>query len=164
MPKSSRRSWRMRGLAGEETVDLKSRHMPELDAIVLAAVLQHSGDAIIFANADGVVRIWNQAAASLFGYSAEEVAEAGMDLIIPEKLRAAHWRGFQRAMETGATRLSGEPMITRATHKSGARLYVEMTFAVVLGDAGAVLGAVAVARDVNERHEQKRVRRGSSAT
>jgi len=138
--------------------------MPELDSQVLAAVLQQSGDAIIFANAGGVVRIWNQAAASLFGYSAEEVAEAGMDLIIPEKLRAAHWRGFQRAMDTGATRLSGAPMITRATHKSGARLYVEMTFAVVRGDDGAVLGAVAVARDATESYEQERARRGSPAT
>ena len=137
--------------------------MPELQPNVLAAVLQQSGDAIIFANTVGVVQIWNQAAASLFDYSAEEVEKHGMDLIIPEKLRATHWRGFQRAMETGETRLSGHPTITRATHKSGARIYVEMTFAVVRNDAGAVLGAVAVARDATERYEQARAQRASPA-
>ena len=138
--------------------------MPELDAKLLAAILEKSGDAIIFADTAGVVQIWNQAAASLFGYSAQEVAGANMDLIIPEQLRAAHWAGFQRAMATGETRLSGHPTITRATHKSGARLYVEMTFAVVRSDDGTVLGAVAVARDATERHEQAQARRASPTT
>ena len=128
------------------------------------AVLDHSGDAIIFSNTAGVVQIWNQAASSLFGYSAHEIALGTMDLIIPEKLRAAHWAGFQRAMETGRTRLSGRPTITRATHKSGARLYVEMTFAVVRGADGEALGAVAVARDATERYERERAERASRST
>ena len=106
----------------------------------------------------------DQAAASLFGYSAQEVARANMDLIIPEKLRAAHWAAFQRAMATGETRLSGHPTITRATHTSGARLYVEMTFAVVRSDDGIVLGAVAVARDATERYEQTQAHRASPTT
>src|SRR5512138_2736754 len=135
--------------------------MAEFDEALLAAILEQSGDAIIFANTAGVVQIWNEAAASLFGYSAEEVANASMDLIIPETLRAAHWAGFQRAMETGKTRLSGRPTITRATHKSGTRLYVEMTFAVVRADDGTVLGSVAVARDATERYEQARAQRAS---
>ena len=135
--------------------------MPPIDAKLLAAVLEQSGDAVVFANPAGAVQIWNRAAESLFGYSAAEVEGAGMDLIIPEKLRAAHWAGFQRAMETGTTRLSGRPTITRATHKSGARLYVEMTFAVVRAGDGTVLGAVAVARDATERYEQARARKAA---
>jgi PAS domain S-box-containing protein len=126
--------------------------MPAFDAKQYAAILEQSGDAFIFANTAGVVEIWNEAAAALFGYSAREVAGASMDLIIPDKLRAAHWTGFRRAMETGTTRLSGRPTITRATHKSGARLYVEMTFAVVRADDGTTMGAVAVARDATERY------------
>jgi PAS domain S-box-containing protein len=59
-------------------------------------------------------------------------------------------------METGTTRLSGRPTITRATHKSGARLYVEMTFAVVRADDGTTMGAVAVARDATERYVASR--------
>ena len=128
----------------------------EFDEKSLAAVIEHCGDAIILANTAGVIQIWNRAASSLFGYSAHEAASGTMDLIIPEKLRAAHWAGFHRAMETGMTRLSGRPTITRAMHKSGARLYVEMTFAVVRSEDGAILGAVAVARDATERYEQAR--------
>ena len=136
--------------------------MTELDGSSLAAILEHSGDAIIFANTAGVVQIWNRAASSLFGYSIEEALSGTMDLIIPEKLRAAHWAGFHLAMETGKTRLSGRPTITRATHKSGARLYVEMTFSVVRSEDGAVLGAVAVARDATERYERSRAQQAAA--
>ena len=138
--------------------------MTELDRSSLAAIVEHSGDAIIFANAAGVIQIWNEAASSLFGYSIEEARSGTMDLIIPEKLRAAHWAGFHRAMDTGTTRLSGRPTITRATHRSGARLYVEMTFSVVRSEDGTVLGAVAVARDATERYEQSRAQQAAART
>jgi hypothetical protein len=57
-------------------------------------------------------------------------------------------------MATGTTKLQGHPTLTRALHKSGRRLCVEMSFAIVKGDESKVLGAVAVARDVTERVEQ----------
>ena len=40
--------------------------------------------------------------------------------------------------------------MTRALHKSGRKLYIEMTFALVAID-GVAQGAVAMARDVTER-------------
>jgi PAS domain S-box-containing protein len=66
-------------------------------------------------------------------------------------------------MAKGVTKLEGRPTLTRALHKSGRRLYVEMTFAIVKGEAETeVLGAVAMARDVTERVEQERAARRSS--
>jgi hypothetical protein len=56
-----------------------------------------------------------------------------VELIIPEHLKAEHWSGFDAAMTKGATKLQGRPTLTRALHKSGRRLYVEMTFAIVKG-------------------------------
>jgi PAS domain S-box-containing protein len=100
---------------------------------------------------------WNRAAAALFGFSAQDALGQSLDLIIPEHLRAAHWRGFEAAVTTGAMKLEGRPTLTRALHKSGRRLYVEMTFAIVKGEAeGEVLGSVAMARDVTDRVERER--------
>ena len=66
-------------------------------------------------------------------------------------------------MAKGALKLQGRPTLTRALHKSGRRLYVEMTFAIVKHDTtGEVLGAVAVARDVTERVERERAASRSS--
>ena len=64
-------------------------------------------------------------------------------------------------MAKGVTRHQGLPTLTRALHKSGHRLYVEMTFAVIKGDSEA-LGAVAMARDVTERVERERAANRSS--
>jgi PAS domain S-box-containing protein len=75
-------------------------------------------------------------------------------------LRAAHWKGFDAAMASGVTRLAGRPAVTRAVHKSGNKLYVEMTFAVVKDDAGTVVGSVAIARDVTERVQRERAAGG----
>jgi hypothetical protein len=86
-----------------------------------------------------------------------------VELIIPEYLRAAHRSGFDAAMRNGVLKLQGRPTLTRALHKSGSRLYVEMTFAVVKGEIESeVLGSVAMARDVTERVERERAARHSS--
>jgi PAS domain S-box-containing protein len=121
------------------------------------SILEQIADAVIYADDTGTIRRWNHAAADLFGYSAAEALGSKLDLIIPEHLRAAHWRGFTAAMANGVMKLQGHPTLTRAAHKTGRKLYVEMTFALVKGQAGGVVrGSVAVARDVTERIEQQR--------
>jgi PAS domain S-box-containing protein len=126
-------------------------------------ILDQLAEAVICANPSGAIIRWNHAAAALFGYSAEEALDQSVELIIPEHLRAAHWSGFDAAMTKGATKLQGSPTLTRAQHKSGRRLYVEMSFAIVKGDTESeVLGAVAVARDVTERVERERAASRSS--
>ena len=123
-------------------------------------ILDQAADAMIYTDRAGNIARWNSAATALFGYSADEALGQNLDLIIPEHLRAAHWRGFDAAMESGAMKLQGRPTLTRGSHKSGRKLYVEMTFAIVKdGTAGEVLGSVAVARDVTERVERERAAR-----
>src|SRR5690242_3391059 len=95
--------------------------------------LDQIADALIYADRSGNIVRWNRASAAMFGFSSEEAVGQSLDLIIPEHLRAPHWRGFDAAMSTGATKLQGRPTLTRALHKSGRKLYVEMTFALVKG-------------------------------
>ena len=123
-------------------------------------ILDQMADAMIYADRAGKIARWNRAAVALFGYSSEEALGESLDLIIPEHLRAAHWRGFEAAMTSGEMKLQGRPTLTRAVHKSGRKLYVELTFAIVSsGAADEVLGSVAVARDVTERVERERAAR-----
>jgi PAS domain S-box-containing protein len=103
-------------------------------------------DALIFADRAGVIRIWNARAAALFGYAADEALGKSLDLIIPEHLRAAHWRGYHAAIASGGTRLGGKPMLTRATPRSGGKVFLEVAFGIVTDSSGAVLGAVATGR------------------
>lgn len=120
-------------------------------------ILDQVADVIIHANRAGEIIRWNRAVAALFGFSAEEALGQSLDLIIPEHLRASHWRGFNAAMSNGVMKLQGRPTLTRGLHKSGRKLYVEMTFAIVKGGTdGEVLGSVAMARDVTDRVERER--------
>jgi PAS domain S-box-containing protein len=90
-------------------------------------ILDQIADAVICVNHSGTIIRWNHACSALFGYSSEEALGQSVELIIPEHLRAAHWSGFDAAMTKGATKLQGRPTLTRALHKSGPRLYVEMS-------------------------------------
>jgi len=119
-------------------------------------IVEQTTDALIYVDVHGSIVRWNAAASALFGFDAGEAIGQSVDLIIPERLRAAHWAGFDKAVAAGSTRLAGRPSLTRAAHKDGRKLYVEMTFALVKDDGGQVVGSVAIARDVTERVERER--------
>ena len=121
-------------------------------------ILDQAADAVIYADRAGTIVRWNGASTALYGFSRDEALGQSLDLIIPEHLQAPHWRGFDAAMANGALKLEGRPTRTRALHKSGRKLYVEMTFALVTsGDGSEVIGSVAVARDITDRMPQKSV-------
>lgn len=121
-----------------------------------ARIIDDVADALIYSDRSGTITRWNRASAALFGFSAAEALGQNLDLIIPEHLRAAHWKGFEAALASGTMKLAGKPTLTRALHKSGRKLYIEMTFALVRDAGAAVLGSVAMARDVTERIERER--------
>ncbi len=126
-------------------------------------IIEQAAEAIVYANREGVIERWNAAAAAMFGFSAAEAIGQSLDLMIPEHLRQAHWRGFDAAMASAKTRLGGHPKLTRGLQKSGQKLYVEMSFALVLDDAGSPLGSVAVARDATERVAREKAAAGDAA-
>ena len=64
-------------------------------------IVEDAPDAIIFADRDGVIRLWNAGAQAVLGYQPEEALGQTLDLIVPEHLRERHWEGFRRVMATG---------------------------------------------------------------
>ena len=123
-----------------------------LDPALFRAFAEQAPDAIIFVDTRGVIRFWNEHAHVVFGYSRDDAFGRSLELIIPERLREAHWHGFYRAIEFGQTRLGTPGFATRAVHKDEDKLYVELSFAVVKDMAGKVVGALGIARDVTSRY------------
>ena len=116
------------------------------------AIIEQAPDAMIYADKNGTIRVWNRGAEAIFGYAAEEVLGKNLDVIIPERFRRAHWDGFNKAIETGQTRHAGQAMTTRSMHKNGNKLYVDMSFSLVKDRAGNVMGSLAIGRDSTARH------------
>ena len=114
------------------------------------AIVEQAPDAMIYADRAGAIRVWNHAAEALFGYSAGEVAGKSLDVIIPDRFRAAHWAGFMKAVDSGETKYGNRVMTTRSVHKDGRRLYLDLTFGLVRDPNGGVIGVLAIGRDVTE--------------
>lgn len=76
----------------------------------------------MFVERDGIVRLWNDRAETIFGYGAEEALGRSLDLIIPERWHTRHWAGYREVMRTGVTRYGRELLAVPATRKDGARI------------------------------------------
>ena len=132
-----------------------STSIPDM-SIVYEQVLEALGDAVVICDRDGVIRFWNAAAERLFGFAPTEALGSSLDLIIPERLRARHWAGFEKALATGQTRYEHDVLRVPATHKDGRALSIAFTVGVLLGPERKVTGLVAVIRDDTKRFAEER--------
>ena len=122
-------------------------------------IVEDAPDAIILADRDGIIRLWNGGAEAVFGYTAEDALGQSLDLIVPERFRERHWAGFRRAMETWVSRYGRELLAVPAIRKDATRISIEFSVAVLRDPGGQVLGVAAIMRDVSERWtEQKELR------
>ena len=133
------------------------------EAWLASAVVTESVEAIVVTDADGVIRLWNNGAARVFGYSAAEAAGQSLDLIIPQKLRDRHWKGYRETMATGITRYGDTLLSVPATHRDGRRLSIEFSVALLRDEAGEIVGISAIMREVSERREAERALRAKLA-
>ena len=117
-------------------------------ATLEAALIAHAPDAIIFADCAGVIRLWNQGAVALFGYSAVEAVGHTLDLIVPEPSRTAHWAGFSRAVQQGRFTKDDVLLTSHALTKAGKTIAVELSAAIIRSPCGQVQGIMAIGRDV----------------
>jgi len=115
----------------------------------MAAILEHSGEAIIGLTADGIITSWNPAAERMFGYPSQEIVRRSVDLL-SAKDRAPE-------MVSILTRISaGQALDNCATvfaRQDGTVLPVMLTVAPIRDADEAVVGASAIARDVSARAE-----------
>lgn len=116
------------------------------------AIVEKAQDAIIFADRDGIIRLWNRGAEIIFGFGEKEALGRNLDMIIPEKFRNAHDAGYRAAMESGTLRNEGRVLTTRSHHKYGSRLYVDLSFSLLKDEKGTVTGAFAIGRECTARH------------
>lgn len=116
-----------------------------------AMLVQYAPDAIVFADCDGIIRVWNRGAETLFGYTAAEAIGRSLDLIVPEPFRAAHWAGFSRAIRQGRFKSDVMLQTSRALAKDGRTMVVELSAAIIGNESGKVQGIMAIGRDVSQR-------------
>ena len=136
-----------------------------LDSDLFCRTLVHeTSDAIVYADADGLIGLWNKGAERMFGFSAPEAVGQSLDIIIPENLRKRHWDGYRETMRTGTTRYgAGSLLSVPALRKDGTRISVEFTILPFRDRSGGLLGIAATMRDVTRQFEELKALRKAAA-
>jgi PAS domain S-box-containing protein len=126
-------------------------------------IVNDSPIGIVFADEQGMIRLWNKGAEAMFGQTAAEALGKSLDIIVPERHRARHWEGWHKVMQTGVTKYGRDVLAVPAIRKDGQRISIEFTVTLVQTEAGGVLGAAAVIQDVSARWERDKALRARVA-
>jgi PAS domain S-box-containing protein len=118
----------------------------------LAAIVEHSDDAIISKDLDGIITSWNAGASRLFGYEAPEVIGKPITILIPEGRQEEEPQILARIRQ--GERIDHFDTVRR--HKDGSLIEVSLTVSPVKDAAGRIVGASKIARDITERRQLER--------
>jgi PAS domain S-box-containing protein len=110
----------------------------------LAAIVESSDEAIVSKTLDGVVTSWNPAAERLFGYSANEVIGRHISILAAP--------GHEDEMPAILERLRSGQKVERyetvRRRKDGSSVDVSLTVSPIRDEAGRIIGASKIARDI----------------
>jgi PAS domain S-box-containing protein len=135
-----------------------------VDTALIAAAILAGPDAIIAADRDGIITFWNAGAERIFGYGAIEAIGQSLDLIIPERLRDRHWRGWRAVVDGAPSRYGpGDLLQVPGRRQDGSQLSLEFAIHPVREHDGALVGIAATLRDVTSQFEELRALRTRAA-
>jgi PAS domain S-box-containing protein len=115
--------------------------------------MEGTHDAIVVADEQGTITLFNPAAAALFGYSEQEVHGQPLTILMPEELQEAHRRGFRHYLETKEARLIGRTVEVRGRRNTGELFPLEMSLSAIELPEGT--GFMGVIRDLTERQRMQ---------
>jgi two-component system, LuxR family, sensor kinase FixL len=117
----------------------------------LAAIVEHSNDAIFSRTLDGTITTWNRAAARIFGFRAEEIIGRRTGVLLPR----GHRDEFRRLVARIRCGEVVEHYETERLRKDGRRIHVSLTLSPIRDSACRLTGFSTIVRDITE---QRRVR------
>jgi PAS domain S-box-containing protein len=127
--------------------DLSGRYEAELRRLRLA--VEASGEVVFLTDPDGTIQYVNPEFTRLYGWTADEVVGKVTPRILKSgTLAPEQYVAFWQTLLAGSV-LRGE-IVNRT--KDGRVLRMESTSNPIVDDAGAVVGFLAIQRDVTERH------------
>jgi PAS domain S-box-containing protein len=119
-------------------------------------IVENSPMAILYADREGKIRLWNSGAETVFGYTAQEALGQSLDLIVPERQRQRHWEGWEKVMASGVTKYGRDPLAVPAMRKDGSRISIEFNVVLVRTDSGELAGVAAMVQDVTIRWQKQK--------
>lgn len=121
---------------------------------IQSGVIEHSLNAIIVIDEDGLVSDFNKSACRTFGYLRSEVIGRDMaELIVPEDQRVHHRNGMKFYLETGQSNILNQRIEVLAMRKNGELFPIELTV-FPIHTMGKTAFAAAI-QDITERKKSE---------
>ena len=96
--------------------------------------------------------MWDDNAVQMFGFAAEEAIGKSLDLIIPEKLRERHWKGWSYVVEQGVTGFNSDRTLTvPALRRNGSQIVVIFNMDIIRNHSGNIDAIKVVFRDIRKQ-------------
>ncbi|HEY8560989.1 MAG TPA: PAS domain S-box protein [Pyrinomonadaceae bacterium] len=127
-----------REITGRKEIELSKAH--------LASIVESSDDAIISKDLDGNITSWNKGAVKIFGYQPAEIIGKSIMLLIPPHLIDEE----SKILEDIEKGISVEHFETLRLRKDGTPVSISLTVSPIKNDAGEIIGASKIARDITE--------------
>ena len=129
--------------------------MPRMSPIEPELILERAYSAVISMDEQGVVTYWNPSAETTFGLRrSAAVGRPVAELIVPERLRAAHTAGLARFLTGGDGPLLDRSVEMSALRADGTEFPVELTISALRD--GERWAFHAFVRDISARRESER--------
>ncbi len=133
--------------------DITERKLNEEKKSFLAAIVESSDDAIISKTLEGIITSWNNAAETMFGYSADEIIGKSKSILIPSD-RADELDFILNHAKKGE---GIEHYETVRRRKDGTIIEVSISASPIRDESGNIIGASNILRDITDlkRAEEK---------
>ncbi len=129
-----------------EAEERRELHRAEQARAHLAAIVASSEDAIISSSQDGYVLSWNSAAQKMFGYTALEIQDKPVRLLIPEEQEPETLPLHRKVLQ-------GEQVLrynTLGRRKDGSSFHLSLTISPIRDHQNKVTGTSTIARDITD--------------
>ncbi len=118
----------------------------------LRSIIGTASEAVIVADHEGLITLWNKASETIFGHTADEAIGQSISIIVPERFREAHTAGMRRAAAAPtADDVADRTLDLIGLRKDGSEFPIELSFtAWATGGRRFVTGII---RDVTARRQ-----------
>lgn len=114
-------------------------------------LVEHAPDALLLVDSNGLVKLANHQAETLFGYSREELVGNNVDMLVPKSVRGHHHVHRDGFFMAPKSRNMGEGSDLEGVKKNGETFAVEISLSPVKTDEGMFV--VAAVRDATNRQK-----------